>query len=158
MELNISSVVWHQYNRQKLLTLADFVAIEILHLARGTRSAQYTCFILIFVLSGVLHTVVDFAGGVPWHHSGALQFFCTQLLGIIIEEVMQSIYRRGFRSNREEQVLGLWTRIVGYVWVCAFLVWSGPVWLYPMLITIRGGDEDSILPFCILKSVGQRNA
>lgn len=49
--------------------------------------------LLNFVISGLLHALIDVACGLPWHESGAIQFFCTQLFGIVLEDLVWNTYR-----------------------------------------------------------------
>ncbi len=85
-----------------------------------------------------MHVFADSGGAVPITESGALGFFCTQALGIVIEDGFQELYRRAFgiRKNWFE-------KIVGFVWVVGFISWSSPVWVYPVGRTMK--REDMVL-------------
>lgn len=71
---------------------------------------------------------------IPIHDSGALRFFLTQALGIMLEDGAQEIYRR---LGGKPDVL---SRIAGYLWVVAFLSWSTAVWQYPAILVTKKGD------------------
>lgn len=148
------SLFWHQNNRQMVSQLTDFLLHRIMHLSRRTWLMRFVNLSLNFFISGLLHVVVDMASGLSWHESGALQFFCTQVIGIALEEGVQMIYHRfsvradhlGQSSSAAFQS----TVLVGYIWVVMFLTWSFPIWIYPTLNRMRGGPADSMLPFSIL--------
>ena len=75
--------------------LADFVTY-------ATLQHKYLNHFLNFFTSGLLHAVVDVACGLPWQESGAIQFFCTQLLGIVLEDIAWNIYRHLITPNSLE--------------------------------------------------------
>lgn len=75
--------------------LADFVTY-------ATLQHKYLNHFLNFFISGLLHALVDVACGLPWHESGAIQFFCTQLLGIVLEDFVWNTYRHFTTSDSPE--------------------------------------------------------
>lgn len=82
----LNSVFWHQNNRRMVGDLADF-------LTYATLQHKYLNHFLNFFISGFLHALIDVACGLPWKESGAIQFFCTQLLGFVIEDFAWYSYR-----------------------------------------------------------------
>lgn len=98
-------------------------------------------------MSGSLHAGSDFGGGVPFIQSGALRFFCTQTLGIMLEDGIQGIYRRIFGDRKR-----LLREAVGYLWVFTWLCWSTPAWVYPFTRTMEREDvlltlDALVMPF-----------
>ena len=96
--------------------------------------------------------------GIPLAESGAVPFFATQALAIVLEDGVQEIWRRRTRKRgrtsssnggREEEGGGGWERVVGYVWVFGFAVWSTPGWSYPAARWARP-EKDSMLPVRVL--------
>jgi hypothetical protein len=84
---------------------------------------------------------------------GAIQFFCNQALGIMIEDGVQELYRRISGKSNDSVDTPLWAKIMGYLWVVAFLSWSTPIWVYPWVrvVETRIGPLDvgglwSVLP------------
>lgn len=75
--------------------LADFVT-------SATLQHKYLNHFLNFFISGLLHALVDVACGLPWQESGAIQFFCTQLLGIVLEDFTWNTYRHFITPNSLE--------------------------------------------------------
>lgn len=62
--------------------------------------------------------------------SGAVQFFATQLVGLMLEDVFGGLFRPLWRT-RPTAILA---RLLGYLWVITFLVWSGPVRWFPVIL------------------------
>ena len=141
-----SSVFWHQTLRQILTHPASFFTYDVSKLAKGTLAARYLNIFLVFLLSGILHTIAEYAGGLALQYSGTLRFFCTQVLGIIMEDSVEFI----FRTTRPAALnisSPLWARLIGYTWVISFLFWSTPAWLYPQA---SAGPQEKFLPFSIV--------
>lgn len=99
-------------------------------------------------------------GGAVEARGGAMQFFCTQFVGIVIEDAVQALSRheearkrKGARireAEREIEGVASWKKWMGRVWVAVFLVWSTPTFQYPVMLAKRKtGDE--MLPFSVAK-------
>lgn len=114
---------------------ADFITHKILRIPHGTFVARYSKIFFAFAVSGIMHVVSDSGGSVPIAESGALSFFCAQALGIILEDGAQEVYRNIF-GNKYSGVC----RAIGYFWVVTFLSWSTPVWVYPMVRSMKRED------------------
>lgn len=142
---------WHQINRQKVSDIVNFLLCTVFKSSRKTITTKYLSFFLHFFLSGILHAGTDMASGVPWQELGTVQFFCTQLIGIALEEGAQHVYRFAFPSRYAgHRSTMLWARLLGYIWVILFIAWSTPVWIYPSLSRLRSGSADAVLPFSIV--------
>ena len=147
------SLTWHQLNRRIVSDPTNFILHNLLKLPRGSIFTRYSALMLHFFISGVLHAAIDVASGIPWHSSGAIRFFCTQVLGIVLEEVAQAVYFSTFDRSQLPTSPALWSRCLGYIWLAIFLSWSAPTWLYPMLYRTRSGMQDSVLPFSLLRAL-----
>ena len=108
--------------------------------------------ILVFLISGIEHSLSDVAQGIPWQQSGAIRFFGTQAVGIIFEDAVI----RAFVIRRFRPLTGTLSRFVGYLWVLIFLFWSTPVWIYPSLYRNTGEAKDMIVPFSAVRWVSGR--
>ena len=96
-----------------------------------------------------MHLLIDISSGIRAPNSGAMVFFLTQVLGIVVEDLVKRTYSSIMRtSNRPAMLI---ERIVGFTWVTLFLSWSIPVYLYPMLYRTSAGLEDSTIPFSIVR-------
>ena len=136
---------------------ARFLVHDILHIPPNTLTARYAKILATFFVSGLLHLSTDLAGGIPLAESGAVRFFCTQALGICLEDSVQAVYRHfvpkkvleNSRSASREYLV----QIIGYIWLILFLSWSTPVWVFPAIRRNTGTAEDRILPFSILEKL-----
>lgn len=109
-----------------------------------------------FALSGVMHSCAGIAAGMPPNQLNVLHFFITQALGVVIEDlVSQAISRWKGQDGKDKEKRGpsLTNRAIGYLWVAAFMTWSGPVWLYPQASKpVSPGTNSSFLPYSIIKA------
>ena len=96
------------------------------------------------MISGLMHIASDVGGQLAWSESGALQFFCMQALGIMIEDTVQAVYQRitGRKAGAHPTLV---ERSIGYAWVVFFIVWTTPVWVYPVTLKMR--QQDARLTF-----------
>lgn len=94
--------------------------------------------------------IIDVASGIPWGESGAIRFFSIQAFGILLEESIQALYSSSPTLQRLFKPRVSWRRTIGYAWVFVFMVWTVPVWMYPMMWRTESGMQDSVLPFSIL--------
>jgi hypothetical protein len=111
-----------------------------------------------FTLSGLLHSCAGIAAGRSPKQLNALHFFLTQALGVVLEEIVQLAFAKltGKRSEAEMEQDGPpspLTRLLGYLWVAAFLTWSGPAWLYPQASSAPlPGQNNSFLPYSFIRA------
>lgn len=107
---------------------------------------------LAFLVSGILHYGGDVAANPsnPSKEYGAMIFFATQGLGVLLEKQIESYRkrRRGHKSVQGRPSVGV--RVLGYLYVVAFLSWSVPAWLYPPL-TKAPVEGNVLLPFSVVK-------
>ena len=94
-----------------------------------TRYLQIT---LVFTVSGVFHTLSDISQRIPRSESGAMRFFCIQALGIMIEDAVQALFKE-LRAEEKADKSRILTRAAGYMWVVAWLTWTSPIWIYPVM-------------------------
>lgn len=153
------SKFWHQSTRKQNTGLADFMTYDLLHLPRGSFIARYSNIFFVFFLSGVVHYVADFSGTESLDPYGASLFFVTQVFGIILEDAVQAAYRPVCGHSTSPDQSPLWTRIVGYIWVAAFLLfWTTPAWFYPNahVQNPEGLQELKLLPFSVVRLLKPR--
>lgn len=142
---------WHQHLRKYFTSIADLIVYKALRLPKGKLFTRYLHLSLVFLVSGLLHTYIEFTEGLPARQSGQIQFFATQVVGIMLEDIVQAVYRamRGVKWGTPPTPV---TRAVGYVWLAVFLWWSTPVGFYPMQ-RISRCDNNEILPFSLFASI-----
>lgn len=137
--------------RTRLATPANLVTYSMLRLRKGSFAARYTSILLTFLVSGVLHALLDLTIGVPFTESGAVQFYCLQAIGIMLEDGVQFVFHRLTRNETRTMLQPKgWTRMVGYLWLVAWMTWCAPIWFYPGAMRNKGEERDHILPFSFL--------
>ncbi|MCJ1314688.1 hypothetical protein MMC25_008370 [Agyrium rufum] len=141
---------WHQYNRQKFDGISAFLSFEIARVPRHSILARYMRLFLSFYISGLMHIASDLLAGMTWEESGALRFFYTQVLGIVLEDGVQAIYRAFKGTKRTTETPPLLIKLGGYLWVVLFMAWSTPVWFYPTVVLYSGDDKQGALPFSVI--------
>ena len=96
------------------------VVYDFFKLPKGHVVSRYTAAMAHFLITGFLHAGIDIASGIPWHSSGAIRFFCTQLVGIVVEEGVQVLYFSLFGATNI-CCSPSWNRCLRYIWVTVFL-------------------------------------
>lgn len=105
---------------------------------------------LSFALSGALHSAAGVASGVPLSELGVFRFFCTQAVGVFVEQGIISTARR-LRSKKDASAPpSYWEKALGFLWVAAFMTWSGPAWIYPQAARPPATGATTFLPFSIV--------
>lgn len=140
------SICWNQINTRKFLSFASYFMTDCLRLPAKSPLRPYLRVFIVFLISGVMHLLIDIASGIDIRDSGALSFFMVQIVGIAIEDIYRKTKSQFCRFTTSR--LRHWERLVGYVWVLTFLTWSVPAYLFPILS--RSGPTDSTIPFSII--------
>ncbi|MCJ1252095.1 hypothetical protein MMC30_009333 [Trapelia coarctata] len=146
------AVFWHSGLRNALLGTADFCTYDILRLPRRTVWARYAKISLTFAISGIIHRLVDDTNGIPESENTVYILFLLQALGIMIEDGVELGYHK-LQSKGQRRVkprptsIRGWQKVVGYIWVGAWLVWTTPSWSYA---NIRH-DGDQLFPFSAIE-------
>jgi len=137
-------VSWHQFLRNYLEPISDFLSTTVFRIKKGTWLSRYARLGFSFWISGVIHMAMDIAQGVDPIESRAIRFFLMHAGGIIIEDAVQGFYRSyGGGSNK-------WTRSVGYLWTGLFFVWTTPSWVWvPNRVFSARGTKT--LPYSFVK-------
>lgn len=125
-------VFWHQNFRATFEGISNMVTFSWLRLKKGTIIARYTNIVIAFLVSGMLHTAVDYGATVWPSESGSLRFFLMQAFAIMVEDTFQAIYY-SISGKRRAEKAPLSHKIFGYLWLIIFLTWSGPGFGYPLI-------------------------
>lgn len=128
---------WHQVLRRLLTAHGKFVANEVLHLQSGTSLAWHVQLYVAFALSGLLHLAGEYRALNNWKTGGAMRFFVLQALAITFEEmVIKLASRTGFNKTTRA------SKLIGYVWVLGWMIWTVPSWTGPLAKARIGGPEE----------------
>lgn len=126
------SKLWHQYLRSTLEGIADWTVDHLPTLKSHRIAARYSRILIAFLISGIVHVGCDVGARIPLSESGAVSFFCSQALGIMIEDAVQEAYHRLFGSAKGNSPQR-WVRVVGYLWVSVYMSCTLPLWSFPYL-------------------------
>lgn len=82
---------------------------------------------MTFLISGIIHLLMDLARGIPIADSGSMLFFTLQALGIMAEDLIIHIGTRVVGGGKK-----WWKRMIGCLWVAVFLFLTTPLYSYPI--------------------------
>jgi hypothetical protein len=122
---------WHQHLRFTLTSFSDSLCKDILRLHGAVQ--RYTNIFVVFALSGTMHLAQDLVFGFSWRQSGAMVFFCAQAVGIMVEDAVQSIWRRvdGRVGDEKNAPTPMWAKVFGWAWTWVFLTYTCNVYMAP---------------------------
>ncbi|KIL63497.1 hypothetical protein M378DRAFT_164366 [Amanita muscaria Koide BX008] len=123
---------WHQVLRWPGVSHGRFLAYELLHLHRKSKVAYLVQLYTTFAITALIHVGGEYTFLGYWSHRHALRFFLLQPIAITVEEFV-------IQTGRNLSIQGPW-RLLGYLWVLAWLTYTVPGWIEPLL---RGGLADT---------------
>ena len=145
---NRYSVFWHQYLRAAFEGISRFVVQDCLNIPRNSLVCRYSKILAVFFISGLIH-----AGTTSYDYdvlgSGSLQFYCTQVIGIIVEDAVQFLYFSYFPADNAKASTRWYHKIIGFIWFSIFITWSTPMWSYRVIRHQRPGTG-RMLPFSLV--------
>ncbi|KAF5001556.1 hypothetical protein FDECE_10904 [Fusarium decemcellulare] len=124
------STFWHQGLQNNLRGSATWIVNNVFRIRSYSLLSRYLKILIAFSLSGLVHVPSDMGSAVPAAKSGAIQFFASQLIGLMLEDVVGNMFNPLWKT-RGTRVLA---RLLGYFWVITYLAWSGPVRWFPVIL------------------------
>lgn len=125
---------------------------KVLRLSRNAVTSRYMRVVAAFAASAIMHVLTDISAGIPVRKSGAMQFFVAQALGIVVEDSVKAVWKRCF-GRQATRTPETWHNVVGFLWVSAFMVWSAPAYLYPMMWRVNARENDSVIPWSLMPHI-----
>lgn len=145
--------------RQPFTSISNFIARDVLNLTRSSTLERYTNLFIVFLISAIFHVIVDILQSVPMERSGSMPFYLAFVLGIMLEDGVQNIWKRVQTSNdRHEKakqssgIVPLWKRTAGLVWVMLWLGVTSTWYFTPMIQSTN--DDLRVIPFSVAKYIG----
>ncbi|KAI9785891.1 MAG: hypothetical protein M1839_008157 [Geoglossum umbratile] len=112
---------WHQLLRRPVSSFGRS-AVRLLGFRKGTNASSYTQLYAGFVVSALIHTAATFF--IARRDTGDMRFFISQAVAITLEDVViATAVRLGLQSA------GWLGKIIGYLWVIAWLSYSLRGWV-----------------------------
>lgn len=121
----------------------------MLHLPYKPVPARFCNVIITFALSGVMHSCAGIAAGMLPKQLNMVQFLITQALGVVVGDLIWLVFSKikGEKNREKTEPPSLMRKIIGYIWVAAFMTGSGSVWLHPQASrSTSPGTNDNFLP------------
>jgi hypothetical protein len=108
---------------------------------------------VVFFCSGGLHLILDIVQGIPAKESGALLFFLTAPLGLMIEDGIKALWKYFSKSNRPNKKIPkpLWQRALGLTWSMAWLGVTSTGFFYPQVVR---PENQALVPFSMAGRIG----
>lgn len=147
---------WHQILRQPFTSVSRFITRDLLSLPRPSLLERYTNIFVVFLLSGILHLLINIGQCIPLHYSTAMQYFLSFVLGIMLEDGVQALYSNirpsAAASEKRDTASPLWRKAVGFVWVIVWMGVTSTNYFHPM--QEAAGDGFVMVPFNLAEYVG----
>ena len=96
---------------------AQFLVDDVLHIAPKTLMARHARILTTFFISSELRLSVENTVGMAWGEPVSYRFFCTQALGISLEDMVQALYHASVPMEAREGS-PMWRQLsktIGYV-------------------------------------------
>ncbi|CAG8143270.1 unnamed protein product [Penicillium olsonii] len=144
---------WHQLLQRPLTSVSGFITWNLLGLPAGSLLRRYTNVLMVFFFSAVLHVIIDLVQGIPTQESGAMLFFTTAPLGLMIEDGIVYIWvlASGAKNTSQKGPKPIWQRVLGFLWSMAWLGVTSTGFFYPN--TIRPQNQ-VLVPFSVASHIG----
>ncbi|KAJ5594080.1 uncharacterized protein N7459_000288 [Penicillium hispanicum] len=148
---------WHQFLRQPFTSISNFIARDILSLRRSSLLERYTNIFIVFFCSAVFHVMVDMLQSLPMEYSGSIPFYLAFVLGIMLEDGVQALWRRFAGSDSEQAsshgaVPPAWHKVVGMAWTMTWLAITS-TWYFTPVIQLTNPDM-FMVPFSLAEITG----
>jgi hypothetical protein len=154
--------VWHQLFTSPYVSCASALTKLVLPRSIASRSISgYTMTFFVFALSCFSHLIQPIGVGSGWPQvRQSLFFFPAQFAAILFEDSFQKQYarltgewraaeKRSVDGKKQVAQLVWWEKLIGYVWLQAWLSWTCSIWVYP---TLRRGGE-GMMPYSIINEL-----
>jgi hypothetical protein len=136
--------------------VSNFITRNILHLPQPSAIERYTNNLIVFTLSGLMH-IVALWGSLGFDSDtefGTMIFFTSFVLGFMIEDGVQAIWGRVSGTRKDESAtVPFWHKIVGHVWVVAWMCLVSPWFIYPR--SRQPQENNYFVPYSIVGRFGE---
>lgn len=128
------SMYWHRLFYKSSTSHASLISRHIFGIKRRTAFSRIINSFLVFWISAVMHSMVQTRLGHPCAWGRNMWYWMLQPVAFIIEGVVQFVWGKAKRrvSFLDVRMLGVFERLVGYAWVCTWLIWEAPKYSFPL--------------------------
>lgn len=144
---------WHQLLQRPLTAVSGFITKDFLGLPSDSVIRRYTNVFIVFFFSGGLHVVLDIVQGIPAQESGAMLFFVTAPLGLMIEDGIKLLWKLVSKSKNTSRTgpKPLWQRVLGFLWSMAWLGVTSTGFFYPQVVRPQ---NQALVPLSVASYIG----
>ncbi|OQE40803.1 hypothetical protein PENCOP_c005G06139 [Penicillium coprophilum] len=144
---------WHQLLQNPLTSVSAFITQDLLGLRPRSLMQRYMNVFVVFFCSGVLHLILDIVQGIPAQESGAMLFFVTAPLGLMIEDGIKALWKSFSKFNGSIKTTSkpLWQRALGLMWSMAWLGVTSTGFFYPQVVRPQ---NQALVPFSVADHIG----
>lgn len=123
------SMFWHRVIYRSFNAHAALISRYILRLRQRTPISRVINGLLVFGISAVMHSLVSQKMGNKCAWGRSMLYWMWQPVAFVLEDSVQAIW--GSMRGKVVGVVGIKVvkvleRIIGYAWVCSWLIWEGP--------------------------------
>jgi hypothetical protein len=139
--------------QRPLTSVSAFIIGDLLGLPARSPVKRYMNVFVVFLFSGILHLVLDLVQGIPVPESGALLFFATAPLGLMIEDCVKALWRSVSASQASSKNIHkpVWQRALGLMWSMAWLGVTSTGFFYPQVVRPQ---NQALVPFSVASHIG----
>ena len=130
---------WHRIANRSYMNLGCCVSRRIVGFKPSTASESITRVFVVFLVSGLAHSLISWCSGDKQHYMLDTYFFILNFLGggleIVFSKWLDLMIKTDARSKtsihtRSARMVAL-KKMMGYCWVFCFFFWAVPKWQYP---------------------------
>lgn len=121
---------WHRIANRSYTNLGRLASRRGFGLSSSTMSDKVTSIFVVFLISGLAHSLVSWCGGDKRKYMLDTYFFLLNFLGGAVEVTVLKLWDITLGSTHGAH-MRLILRIFGYCWVFCFFFWVVPKWQYP---------------------------
>ncbi|KGO76359.1 hypothetical protein PITC_017990 [Penicillium italicum] len=143
---------WHQMLRLPLTSTSNFLARDVLGLPRSSFVERYTNVFVVFFFSGLIHVVLDRLRNVPPWDLWTMLFFLSFVVGYMIEDGVQALWKRTQGSQNNIGFPARWQRALGFCWVITWLGVTSP-WYFKSEM-LKPEEQSVLVPFSVVGILG----
>lgn len=145
--------------RQPFTSISNFITRDVLNLTRSSILERYTNLFIVFLVSAIFHVIVDILQSIPMERSGSMPFYLAFVVGIMLEDGVQNIWKQvqtldvsQEEAKQSSDIVSLWKRAAGMVWVMLWLGVTSTWYFTPMIQSTN--DDLRVIPFSVAKYIG----
>jgi len=120
---------WYRITNRSYTNLGRLVSRRGFRLGPSSMGDKITSILVVFIISGLAHSLVSWCGGYKRHYMLDTYFFLLNFLGGM-EVTLSKLWDLALGSTKRARIIPV-RRMIGYCWVICFFFCVVPKWQYP---------------------------